>query len=91
MLPICYLHYNADLVEIGSDPTLGTTAIGWVDDVVYFTVGNMVAKSTNKLKTMIPKALDWSGTHTSQFDANKLHFTSNEPKLTFNWNEHQLS
>ena len=84
MLLICYLHYNADLVEIGSDPTLGATAIGWVDDVAYLTVGNTVEESTNKLKTMMPKALDWSRTHALQFDANKLHFTINEPKLTFN-------
>lgn len=37
--PILYLYYYADLVEVTTDPEMGTTTSGYIDDVVILAIG----------------------------------------------------
>lgn len=56
-------------MKSGNNPILITTAIGWVDDVAFLTIGDAAEESTDKLKALIPKALGLTRTHAFHFDA----------------------
>jgi len=44
--PILYLFYNIDLVELDNDPIIDTIVTGYMDDVVFLVIGDIVEDTT---------------------------------------------
>jgi hypothetical protein len=65
--PILYLFYNADLLDIGTDPELNMTVRGWIDDVYFLTYGSTTEANCRSLAVAHRGAEEWSRRHGSKF------------------------
>src|SRR3981189_1746927 len=79
---ITYIVYCADLTDIANSRD-GETALAFVDDTAFITVGKSFEDTHAKLRNMMERsdgALRWSADHYSRFEVNKfalLDFSKN--------------
>jgi len=88
---IAYLVYCADLIDL-ANPRNSETALAFVDDTAYITVGKSFEETHAKLKDMMEHpngAFQWSREHNSKFEVSKftlMDFSRNQlrerPTLT---------
>lgn len=75
MSPPLYIVFNADLVEDLEE--LGTTSIGWIDDVTMLSTGPTPTAVREKLEQAVKICERWSFRHASLFAPSKfqlVHF-----------------
>ncbi|EJP61690.1 reverse transcriptase [Beauveria bassiana ARSEF 2860] len=79
--PICYIFFNADLVQRRIDANGG--AIAFVDDFTAWVTGPTAHSNRDKIKAIVEEALDWEKRSGATFETDKtaiIHFTRNARK-----------
>jgi ribonuclease HI len=82
--PILYLFYNADLLESCNDKELGTSAIGYIDDINIIVHGVTAEENCAKLKAIYTKCQEWERRHASKFNPSKyclLHIARGQKRV----------
>jgi len=85
--PLLYIYYNADLLDISEpqDANTSSTAIGFIDDIVFGVEGETDTANARTLESMLEEATKWKTRHGSVFEPSKyvlVHFTKNPHKRT---------
>jgi hypothetical protein len=78
ILPILYLFYNADLLNISENRTLRTSLTGFMDDVNLLAYGTTTEGNCRNLKRIYNVCEDWARRHRLKFNPDKyelLHLT----------------
>jgi hypothetical protein len=76
--PVLFLFFNADLLDICSQPAGRLSAIGFVDDVNILTYGDSTEENCRKLERVHVQCADWARKHGAAFALGKyelLHLT----------------
>ena len=71
LLPILYLFYNADLLEICSSSSRQINAGGFINNTVLLATGPSIAENCQKLKETHRLCVNWAKKHASKFDPSK--------------------
>jgi hypothetical protein len=82
-LPILFLFYNANLVDVCNPPTLPAPGIGFVDDVNALAFGKSTEENCRTLQAVHERSLDWARKHGASFAPDKyilMHFTKARTK-----------
>ena len=80
-----YAFYNAGLLELSPNNSPDERQFGFVDDVALLATGSTFEATHQKLKDMMERpggAFDWSSSHNSPFEMNKLALMNFSPKPT---------
>jgi hypothetical protein len=83
LLPILFLFYNANLVEICNPLILPASRTGFVDDVNTLAFGKSTEKNCRTLQTVHERCLEWTRRHGASFAPEKyilVHFTKARTK-----------
>jgi hypothetical protein len=83
LLPILFLFYNANLVEISNPPTLPASGTSFVDDVNALAFGKSTEENRRTLQTVYERCLEWARRHGASFAPEKyilVHFTKARTK-----------
>ena len=86
ILPILYLFYNADLLEIYLSLSLQVTTGDFIDNTVLLATGFNIAENCEKLKKMHWLCIDWAIKHISKFDPSNYQFVHLSRKRNANIN-----
>ena len=70
--PILYLFYSADLLEIIDSTDRDLLSGGFVDDTMIAVASNSISENIAKFEPLLDRCLQWSRTHSCQFDIGKF-------------------